>query len=357
MKTNNTPSIDHICLLRLSALGDCCHALAVIQNIREKSPHSKITWVIGKTEHQLFRDLEEIEFIVVDKNNLFSSFLKIRKEFRKKQFDVLLNMHASMSANLISLAINAKKKVGYDQNRARDLQNWFCNESISSIKNQHVANGMLEFSNHINVQCEEPRWKALTLTPEEDFAIKLIDHNKYTCVISPCSSQPYDDKYFRSWSINNYIELIRYLINRNDLQVILTGGISPTEKSYSEQLNTAFDDRILNLIGKTSIREMAALIKHSDMLISPDSGPAHIGTIMGTPVIGLYAMTNPQRSGPYNSTKWIVNKYPEALKKYLDQLPEEVKWGQKIPEPDAMNLITSNDVITKIKQLIDNFVE
>ena len=357
MKTNNTPSIDHICLLRLSALGDCCHALAVIQNIREKSPRSKITWVIGKTEHQLFRDLEEIEFIVVDKNNLFSSFLKIRKEFRKKQFDVLLNMHASMSANLISLAINAKKKVGYDQDRARDLQNWFCNESISSIKNQHVANGMLEFSNHINVQCEQPCWKALTLTPEEDFAIKLIDPNKYTCVISPCSSQPYDDKYFRSWSINNYIELIRYLINRNDLQVILTGGISPTEKSYSEQLNTAFDDRILNLIGKTSIREMAALIKHSDMLISPDSGPAHIGTIMGTPVIGLYAMTNPQRSGPYNSTKWIVNKYPEALKKYLDQLPEEVKWGQKIQEPDAMNLITSNDVITKIKQLIDNFVE
>ena len=154
MKTNNTPSIDHICLLRLSALGDCCHALAVIQNIREKSPHSKITWVIGKTEHQLFRDLEEVEFVVVDKNNLFSSFLKIRKEFRKKQFDVLLNMHASMSANLISLAINAKKKVGYDQDRARDLQNWFCNESISSIKNQHVANGMLEFSNHINVQGE-----------------------------------------------------------------------------------------------------------------------------------------------------------------------------------------------------------
>jgi len=357
MKTNNTPSIDHICLLRLSALGDCCHALAVIQNIREKSPHSKITWVIGKTEHQLFRDLEDIEFIVVDKNNLFSSFLKIKKEFRKKQFDVLLNMHASMSANLISLAINAKKKVGYDQDRARDLQNWFCNESIPSIKNQHVADGMLEFLKHINVHCEQPCWNALTLTPEEDFANELIDPNKYTCVISPCSSQPYDNKFFRSWSINNYIELIRYLINRNDLKVILTGGISPTERSYSEQLNTAFDDRILNLIGKTSIREMAALIKHSDMLISPDSGPAHIGTIMGTPVIGLYAMTNPLRSGPYNSTKWIVNKYPEALKKYLDQLPEEVKWGQKIQEPDAMNLITSNDVITKIKQFIDNFVE
>ena len=64
-------------------------------------------------------------------------------------------------------------------------------------------------------------------------------------------------------------------------------------------------------------------------------------------------MTNPQRSGPYNSTKWLVNKYPEALKIYMDKLPEEAKWGQKIQEPDAMNLITSNDVIKKIKQLID----
>jgi heptosyltransferase I len=106
-------------------------------------------------------------------------------------------------------------------------------------------------------------------------------------------------------------------------------------------------------MGKTSIREMAALIKHSDIIISPDSGPAHIGTIMGTPVIGLYAMTNPLRSGPYNSTEWLINKYPEALKIYMDKLPEEVKWGQKIQEPDAMNLITSDDVIKKIKQLID----
>ena len=353
MKTNKAPSIDHICLIRLSALGDCCHALAVIQNIQKQSPHSRITWVIGKTEHQLFRDLEGIEFIVVDKKNLFSSFLKIRKELRKKQFDVLLNMHASMSANLISLAINAKKKIGYDQARARDLQNWFCNESILSTKNQHVLDGMLEFSAHINVNCEQPCWNPLTLKPEEDFAIELIDPNKYTCVISPCSSQPYGDKYFRSWPINNYIELIRYLLNRNDLQLILTGGMSPTEKSYSEQLDISFNKRILNLMGKTSIREMAALIKHSDIIISPDSGPAHIATIMGTPVIGLYAMTNPQRSGPYNSTEWLINKYPEALKIYMDKLPEEVKWGQKIQEPDAMNLITSNDVIEKIKQLID----
>ena len=66
---------------------------------------------------------------------------------------------------------------------------------------------------------------------------------------------------------------------------------------------------LLNLIGKTSIREMAALVKLSDLVISLDSGPAHVSTVMGTPVIGLYAMSNPERSGPYNSKSLLVNKY------------------------------------------------
>ena len=105
MTTNKKQPFNHICLIRLSALGECCHALAVIENIRHSSPKTKITWVIGKTEHQLFKDIKGVEFIVVDKKKLFESFFKIKKELRGRCFDVLLNIHASMSANLISLAI------------------------------------------------------------------------------------------------------------------------------------------------------------------------------------------------------------------------------------------------------------
>ena len=132
----------------------------------------------------------------------------------------------------------------------------------------------------------------------------------------------------------------------------MTGGNSPTEQLYSKELDALFGNKILNLIGKTSIREMAALIKHSDFIISPDSGPAHIATIMGKPVIGLYAMSNPKRSGPYNSDEWLINKYDQALKVFMDKSPTEVKFGQKIKQPEAMDLIETRDVIEKVERLI-----
>ena len=351
MTTNKKQPLKQICLIRLSALGDCCHALAVIENIQRSSPKTKITWVIGKTEHQLFKDIKGVEFIVADKKKPFESFFKIKKELRGRCFDVLLNIHASMSSNLISLAIKAKKKVGFDRDRARDLQNLFCNEYIQPIKNQHVVDGMLEFTKYLNLD-SNAKWTPLILEPEEDFIKKHIHSKKITCLISPCSSQRYGDQYNRSWSINNFTELIKYLINLENLQIIMTGGNSPPEQLYSKELDALFGNDILNLIGKTSIREMAALIKHSDFIISPDSGPAHIATIMGKPVIGLYAMSNPKRSGPYNSDEWLINKYDKALKVFMDKSPTEVKFGQKIKQPEAMDLIKTRDVIENVERLI-----
>ena len=116
----------NICVLRLSALGDCCHALSVIQILQRQFPESSLSWVINKNEYQLFRDIPNVDFIIVDKDNLVKSFSQIFFDRKKKKFDVLINLHASASANFISLAIRAERKIGYDKARARDKQNWFC---------------------------------------------------------------------------------------------------------------------------------------------------------------------------------------------------------------------------------------
>ncbi len=98
MKVNKKIVPKKICVLRLSALGDCCQALTVIQNVQDKAPNSKISWVIGETEFQLFKDLDDIEFIVVNKKELLKSYLNMKKTLKGRKFDGLLNMHASMSA-------------------------------------------------------------------------------------------------------------------------------------------------------------------------------------------------------------------------------------------------------------------
>lgn len=88
-------------------------------------------------------------------------------------------------------------------------------------------------------------------------------------------------------------------------------------------------------------------------MISPDSGPAHMSTAMDTPVIGLYATTNPDRARPYLSSNWVVNRYPDSLKKKYHKQVTDVSWGTRVRDKWAMNMITVDDVT----KMIDKFMQ
>jgi heptosyltransferase I len=73
-----------------------------------------------------------------------------------------------------------------------------------------------------------------------------------------------------------------------------------------------------------------------------------MATAAGTPVIGLYATSNPDRTGPYLSRDLCVNRYPDAVKRYLGKRVADLRWGQRVRHPEAMELITIDDVIGKV---------
>jgi heptosyltransferase I len=77
-----------------------------------------------------------------------------------------------------------------------------------------------------------------------------------------------------------------------------------------------------------------------------------MATMVGTPVIGLYAATNPARSGPYLSGAWCVNAYPEAARVFRGLEPGQLPWTHKIEEPGVMELISVDQVTRKIDELL-----
>jgi len=108
-----------------------------------------------------------------------------------------------------------------------------------------------------------------------------------------------------------------------------------------------------NLVGKTSLKQLAALIDSADLVICPDSGPAHMATAFSTPVLGLYATSNPDRTGPYASRELTANRYPDAVQKFLGKSVQQLRWGQRVRHPDAMDLITVEEVIAKLDGFFD----
>jgi heptosyltransferase I len=110
---------------------------------------------------------------------------------------------------------------------------------------------------------------------------------------------------------------------------------------------------VVNQIGKDTLPQMLALLTRASVLVSPDSGPAHMGTLAGVPVIGLYAATNPARSGPYLSRDWTVDRYDDAARQFLGKPASRLAWTQKIERPGVMDLITVEDVKARLRLLAE----
>ena len=340
---------ENICVVRLSHIGDTCHALAVVRAIQDTWPETGITWIIGKTEASLMADIPGIEFIIFDKSKGRSAYRELHALLMERYFDVALCMHASMRANRIYRMIDTPVRLGFDKSRARDFQWLFTDQRVKAAQQQHVLDGMLSFARHIGVPPRPLRWDIPLSASNRAFAKEHMPDDCPTLVISPCSTQR--ARNFRNWSVENYAAAANHARNKFGCRIVLTGGPSELEAEYARKIVDLCGPDVVNLVGKTSLKELLAVIEAADGLLCPDSGPAHMATAVGTPVIGLYATSNPHRSGPYLSMDTVVNAYPDATGRYLGKTPAALRWGQRVRDPGAMDLIRLRDVNQKIDQV------
>ena len=339
---------ESICVVRLSHIGDTCHALAVVRAIQDTWPETRLTWIIGRTEAALMGDIPGIEFIIFDKRQGRGAYRDLRAKLAARRFDVALCMHASMRANRIYRMLRTPVRLGYDRERARDFQWLFTNRRIPAVAGQHVLDAMMSFARTIGVPSRPLRWDIPLSNGNREFARRHVGDGR-SLVISPCSTQR--ARNYRNWSAENYAAAANHASRRYGCRIILTGGPSELEAGYGRTIAGLCGPRTVNLIGKTSLKELLAVLEAADALLCPDSGPAHMATAVGTPVIGLYATSNPARTGPYLCRELTVNAYPEAVGRFLGKTPAALRFGQRVRAPAAMDLIRLRDVTAKIDQV------
>ena len=105
----------------------------------------------------------------------------------------------------------------------------------------------------------------------------------------------------RNWSPERYAAVADHAVARHGMRVLICGGRSDLELRYGARIAELMRHPATNLVGKDTLLEFLATLARATAVLTPDSGPAHMATTVGTPVVGLYAATNPARSGPYYS--------------------------------------------------------
>jgi heptosyltransferase I len=343
---------EKVCLLRLSAIGDTCHVVPLLRTLQSAWPRTRFTWVIGKLEAKLMSLIPDVELITVDKAAGLSAYPRIRTEMQRRgAFDLLLHLQLSIRASAIAACIPAPIKLGFDKPRARELQWLFTNRRIAEASREHVLDSFLGFADALGVPRIEPRWDIPLPPAALAYAEQLIPSTtkdaQQTLVISACSSHR-----ARNWLPERYAAVAEHAVRNHGMRVILCGGPAAIEREMAAAIAKHSTVPLINQVGKDTLPQLLALLSRATVLVTPDSGPAHMATMVETPVVGLYAATNPQRSGPYESRRWCVNAYDEAARKYLGKPAAELPWTQKIELPGVMELIEVTAVCNKLDQLL-----
>jgi heptosyltransferase I len=336
-----------VCILRLSALGDTCHVVPIVRTLQHAWPATQLTWIIGKAEARLMSLVDGVEFITVDKRAGFGARHALRKQLRGRQFDVLLHMQLALRASLIASNVSATVKLGFDRQRARDLQWMFTNARIAARTSEHVLDSFFGFLAALGIKERLVEWNVPLPDSARAYAERLIPDAQPTLVISPCSSHT-----LRNWRAERYAAVADYAARKHHMRVILCGGPSTLELEMGGAIEKAAHSRVINQIGRDTLPELLALLGRATALVSPDSGPAHMATMVGTPVVGLYAATNPARSGPYLSRLWCVDAYSQAARRFRGRSPDRLPWTEKIEQRGVMDLISVEQVTAKLDELL-----
>jgi heptosyltransferase I len=247
----------------------------------------------------------------------------------------------------VSTFIDAPLKLGFDRKRARELQWWFTNARIAPAAAEHVLDSFMGFARACGINPQQPFWN-LALPPQAiDYAREIVSDERPTLLISPCSSHP-----TRNWSAERYAAVADHAAAAHRMRIVLVGGRSTIEAQMGSHIMAAGRPGIINQIGKDTLPQLLGLLSRSSVLLSPDSGPVHMATMVGLPVIGLYAATNPARAGPYYSRQWCVDKYDEAARRFLRRPSADIPWTTKIERSGVMDLIAASEVTAKLDALM-----
>lgn len=334
-----------LCLLRLSALGDVTHVVPLVRTLQRAWPQARLHWIIDKGGQKLLEGLDGVSFHAYDKRSGLAGMRALRKQLPAQGFDALLQMQVALRANVLSAFVPARRRIGYDRARAKDLHGLFINERIPDRPGIHVLDAIGSFCEPLGLKQTEVVWNLPVPGAAREWARAQWDGDRTpTLMISPCSSHVR-----RNWYPDRYAAVADHAAAQG-WRIVLCGGRSELERGTADAILAAMKAPALDLVGKDTLKQLPALLERAELVMTPDSGPMHIANAMGAKVLGLHAASNPLRSGPYSDVRYCVDKYDAAARKFLGKPASELEWGTKIESDRVMELIGVADAIAAFER-------
>ena len=334
---------DKICIVMMSAVGDAVHVLPVINALKRANPKTKISWVLQPGPAALVRNHRSVdEIITFDRTRGLKAFAEVRSELAGRRFDLVINLQVYFKAGIVTAMTRAPIKLGFDRDRARDMNWLFTNRKIPRHPVQHVQDQYFEFLNALGVppqpaQCDLGPWPQERVWQHE--FTSAIDRPIASIVVA--TSKPEKD-----WFPERWAEVADALDRDFGMQVVLVGGRSDRELAAQRIVMERAAHQPRSALG-SGLRNLVSILDASALVLSPDTGPLHMSVALNRPVISLMGYTNPKRTGPYRRFHDLtIDAYGDAGENYPISMENR---------PGRMIRIKPRQVLEKVQLWSDRY--
>lgn len=281
--------IRKILIIALSSLGDNILLTPAIKKIREAFPDASYDIVIGpRTVDFAINNPWFEQYFVYDKRK---SILSLIKKLRGKRYDLIVDFRNS----LIPFFLRGKYKLTF-----------FIKEFFSDKIYTHEAERVLSFIEpFFGKEKKVKLYFPLNKADKEKGEKILFKHGikKSDNIVILCPGANFEKK---RWDKEKFIELGKQLLKYYEIKIVIVGTKDeiPLGKEITERINSK---DVLNLAGKTKVRELAAILQISDLLITNDTGTLHLASAVGCPTVAIFGPGNPYRYGPIGVKNYVVH--------------------------------------------------
>ncbi len=315
-------SLERVLILRLSSIGDVIHALPVASALKGAFPHLHLTWVVEEMSSEIVRLNAQVDRVIVlprsrwkqgrtSNPQVWKEYIQFLVSLRRERFDLSLDLQGYAKSGLMALASGAPHRRGW--RRMRDGSGSISPPVPTRAESLHRVEWFLDVVRSLGI--EIPQGAAeFGLAPSleaRNSAAALLQEAGGLPGSPPVVVNPAAGNLVRRWGAENYAQVIARLSNEYGLQSVLIGTERDAELNREtirlSKSRLALKAPIpLDLAGKTSLNEVAALLEGCRFHLCGDTGSAHLAAALKKPVVAVYGPTDPTAAGPYGQAETVL---------------------------------------------------
>jgi len=332
---NNKNNFHNILVVSNTGLGDTILATPAIKTLRKSFPDINITFLLNKKIYPLFENFEYVDDFLLYSSGILNQ-LSLVKRLRKKKIDTIFLLHSNAPEDIFfSILSGASNILKMTDNINHEYKHIFLN-TLSNTK-EHIIEQKIDL-----IRVFQPTLVDTHMEISKKFAQeKNVLHKNETFKYIGLQLGAQDG--YKMWPIEKFINVSQYLLNTQVCKIVLLGATS-LEQELAFHLNKACEhnENIINMCGKSTLEELAFIIKELDVLVTNDTGTMHLAIALSTPTLSLFAPTDAQIYGPYQDAKLHDSIQKDGF--FVNNVPKKQRTSE------GMNLIETNEVIDLLQK-------